>query len=81
MSNYTAQTKPPVIPDLLLKYTNATVACIVFGNGNAETGASHSIKPEDFDAKLGQHYAREQAIQKCYNAFTFTYFEKADVGK
>jgi hypothetical protein len=45
----------------------------VFANGHTETGSSACIKPEDFDAHLGQIYARENAVEKCFNAFAYAY--------
>lgn len=57
--------------------TTTTVACIVFVNGHAETGQSSCIKPEDYDEQLGQRYARENAIEKCFNAFAYAHFEAA----
>ena len=51
--------------------TTVTVCCLTLRNGFTVTGESACASPENFDAKIGEDIARENARQKIWPLLGF----------
>lgn len=69
----TSRITPEMINDLIVDEayhvfpdTTLTVCCLRLKNGFAVVGASACVSPADFDARLGEEMAREDAIHEIW---------------
>lgn len=59
--------------------TTTTVCCVILKNGFTVIGQSGCLNPENFDASLGEHYARKDALNKIWPLLGYNLLDKLQV--
>lgn len=62
---------PPIGPDPAVSLGLLTFCVLVLKNGFTVVGKSACASPENFDAELGRKYAREKAIDNCWDVMGY----------